>query len=572
MTSIAQSFSVASIISKYKYQLVVLIFGIILFLPNLGGVHLFDWDEINFAEAAREMIQTGDYMTVRIDYHPFHEKPPVFIWMQVVSMKLFGVSEFAARLPNAIIGIITLLVLFNIGKKLFDERFGLIWAVAYCGSFLPHFYFKSGIIDPTFNLFMFLGVYYISEMYFDRQFIKPDALKSKYKNIIFAGLAVMCAVLTKGPVGYLLPTVSWFVFHIIKRKQVALPWREFLIYTAIAMIPSMAWYTVILAFSGANVVDDFLMYQIRLLTTRDAGHGGPIYYHLMILLIGCFPSSIIMLRGFISEKIDNHRQNNFKIWNIILLSVVVIIFSLVETKIVHYSSLAYFPITFLAAYSIHRILSGDKVWKKSTNWLLGIFGFLWAALLIAVPVLLMNIDKFLDKITDVFTHGLLQTHVQFSGFELSAGIVLLVGMIVSIYFFIKQQLLKGVMFLYGSVAFSIFLILPLLAPKIEPFTQGAPIAFYQQLQNKDCYVEALGFKSYAPYFYNQRKYENSSAYMNLEEGDFEKFLMKGNIKKDAYFVCKINKDKEYTDSTDLKILYTKNGFVFMKREAKKNLQ
>src|SRR5210317_1808862 len=90
----------------------IVLFSALLFIPFLGNVHLFDWDEINFAESAREMIITGDYLNVRVNYELFWEKPPLFIWMQVASMKLFGINEFAARFPNAIVGIITLLVLF----------------------------------------------------------------------------------------------------------------------------------------------------------------------------------------------------------------------------------------------------------------------------------------------------------------------------------------------------------------------------------------------------------------------------------------------------------------------------
>src|SRR4028119_491411 len=89
----------------------------LLFLPFLGQVHLFDWDEINFAECAREMIVSNDYLRMQIDYIPFYEKPPLFIWMQVFSMKLFGVGEYAARLLNAIIGIATLLTLYWQGSS-----------------------------------------------------------------------------------------------------------------------------------------------------------------------------------------------------------------------------------------------------------------------------------------------------------------------------------------------------------------------------------------------------------------------------------------------------------------------
>ena len=65
---------------------------ILLFVPFLGRVHLFDWDEINFAECAREMVTSGNYSTVTIDYLPFWEKPPLFIWMQAISMKIFGIN------------------------------------------------------------------------------------------------------------------------------------------------------------------------------------------------------------------------------------------------------------------------------------------------------------------------------------------------------------------------------------------------------------------------------------------------------------------------------------------------
>ena len=143
---------------NFMHQLLIVIIGALFFVPYLGSVNLFDWDEINFAEAAREMIVTEDYLNVRIDFEPFHEKPPLFIWIQVISMNVFGINEFAARFPNAIIGIITLLVIYNISNRLFDEHFALFWVLTYLGSILPHFYFKTAIIDPLFNLFMFLGI------------------------------------------------------------------------------------------------------------------------------------------------------------------------------------------------------------------------------------------------------------------------------------------------------------------------------------------------------------------------------------------------------------------------------
>ena len=111
---------------KHKHILIILL-GIFLFVPFLGRVHLFDWDEINFAECAREMMVMKDYLRAYLDYLPFWEKPPLFFWMQIASMMIFGVNEFASRFPNAICGIFTLIVVFSIGKKVLGERFGILW-------------------------------------------------------------------------------------------------------------------------------------------------------------------------------------------------------------------------------------------------------------------------------------------------------------------------------------------------------------------------------------------------------------------------------------------------------------
>src|SRR6188474_3082057 len=105
----------------------IFIVASLLFFPFLGQVHLFDWDEINFAECAREMIVTKDYLRMQIDFQPFYEKPPLFIWLQVLSMKVFGVNEFAARFPNALAGLVTLLSLFYIGKKVVNEKMAIWW-------------------------------------------------------------------------------------------------------------------------------------------------------------------------------------------------------------------------------------------------------------------------------------------------------------------------------------------------------------------------------------------------------------------------------------------------------------
>ena len=128
-----------------------------------------------------------------------------------MSMHLFGINEFAARFPNALFGIISLLTFYIIGRKIIDERFGFIWAISYLGSFLPHLYFKSGIIDPVFNYFIFMGIYFLFKEVSDK------TEKKRMGNVLLSGIFIGLANLTKGPVGLLIFLLVLTTYWIIVR-------------------------------------------------------------------------------------------------------------------------------------------------------------------------------------------------------------------------------------------------------------------------------------------------------------------------------------------------------------------
>ena len=91
------------IVQEHNHKLIsflIAMIAIVIFIPLIGICPLFDWDEINFAECAREMVISKNYSQVQLYYQAFWEKPPLFIWMQALSMNLFGVNEFAARFPK----------------------------------------------------------------------------------------------------------------------------------------------------------------------------------------------------------------------------------------------------------------------------------------------------------------------------------------------------------------------------------------------------------------------------------------------------------------------------------------
>ena len=287
-------------------EVVIVVLAALFFLPGLGSVHLFDWDEINFAESAREMLVTGDWLNVQVNFTSFWEKPPLFIWMQALSMKLFGVNEMAARLPNAICGMITLVVLFRIGLRWRSYQLGLLWTLLYACSFFPFFYFKSGIIDPWFNLFIFLGVYYFV------RFTAPINRDNKTGQVVLSALFLGLAILTKGPVGFLIFLLTFCCYLVAVRFRLRFRWYQVLLFFLVLALVGGLWFILQILSGNLTVIQDFIIYQIRLFQTQDAGHGGFSLYHFVMILIGVFPAAWLALPVFKPAIYRSESDRNMK--------------------------------------------------------------------------------------------------------------------------------------------------------------------------------------------------------------------------------------------------------------------
>ncbi|MEM6768499.1 MAG: glycosyltransferase family 39 protein, partial [Bacteroidota bacterium] len=273
--------------------------GALFFLPFLGNVHLFDWDEINFAEISREMILLQDYLRIYVNFEPFWQKPPLFFWLQVLSMKLWGINEYAARFPNAICGVVTLPILYCIGKQLYSRTFGWLWVGAYVGSILPHLYFKSGIIDPWFNLFIFLGLYFLIIYYWKKHEMAQDKFTlAPYTYLLLGGFILGMAILTKGPAAYLIVGLVLAVYWVREKFRFFISVPEFILFSVMCTLVSLAWFGLETWKNGPSFSIAFIRYNWELFSTHSAGHKGFPGYHFVVLLIGCFPASIYALRSF----------------------------------------------------------------------------------------------------------------------------------------------------------------------------------------------------------------------------------------------------------------------------------
>ncbi|MBI3822627.1 MAG: glycosyltransferase family 39 protein [Planctomycetes bacterium] len=263
----------------------VLLIGIsaILFFLNLGGATLWDIDEGRNSECAFEMMESGNWIVPTFNSQLRAHKPALLYWLQILSYSLFGVNEFAARLPSALAALGTVLLAYELARSMFTRTTGLL----------------AGVIAATTP--MLCGA---------ARFANPDALLNFCTvltlTIFWLGLAERrwwwfallggasgLAVLAKGPVGLLLPGAIVTAFLLWERRW-GVAWdRRWLLAFWSFVIVALPWY----AWVGIETKGEFLKAFLwthnieRGTDTMENHHGFPGYY-LVVLLVGTAPWSI----------------------------------------------------------------------------------------------------------------------------------------------------------------------------------------------------------------------------------------------------------------------------------------
>ena len=340
--------------------------AILFFVPFLGGIHLFDRAEIVLAESAREMLATGKWLYPQVDFQPFLEIPPFFMWLQAISMKIFGVNEFAARFPNALCGVVTLLLVYRIGLRLHDRLFAWLWVLAWLGSFLPHFYFRTGLVDPWFNLLVFGSLYGFIE--FRWQFLTRNGARSwyqKYGWLWLGGFLLGLAVLFKGPTAYLIIMLVLGLYWARYRFRGKGYLKHLLYFSANALVVVGIWLGLEMWWYGTDFADAFFRYQSRHLFSNDTSGGGFYGANALMLLVGCFPASILAIPNLWGDRQSEDellesdtlaacQRSDLATWMHLFFWVVLGLFFFVKTPALHYSSLCFFPLTYLGTVTVWR--------------------------------------------------------------------------------------------------------------------------------------------------------------------------------------------------------------------------
>lgn len=314
-------------------------------LYKLGSGSLASWDEALYASVAKEIVRGGDWFHLRLDDQLWFDKPPLGIWMTAFFYKLFGVNEFSARFFSALCGAGTVIMTYFLGRQLLNRWTGFIGALVLLSS--SHFilFARFGMLDAPLTFFMTLALY----------FFWLGQGKNRY--LIFSGIAIGLAVMTKSFAAFLVFPVIWGYACFSGRLDV-LGRSSYWIGVMIAVAIALPWnlYELIAhhdLFMNSAVTQHVFARTFRALD----GHEGNWYFYIRVLVNKYHPWVLpaVVTAPFFLFKTLRDRGNKEILFLTVWMFAIFGSVTLIRTKLSWYLLPAYPALSLSVAYALSRL-------------------------------------------------------------------------------------------------------------------------------------------------------------------------------------------------------------------------
>ncbi len=339
-------------------DLLYLLFGLLgFYLLFLGAHHLLTPDEARYTEVSREMLANHSFWIPWLNGVPFFDKPTLFYWLQISAMSIFGVNEWAARLWTAVLGVSGCLLVYAVGRVLYDRLTGIISAVILATSLVYFLMSHYANIDLTIAVLISaaIGFFLMANQY--------PLGKLRSRLILFSYVMAGFAVLTKGLIGILFPTMiigTW----IMLTKQWFLLKRMHLLWGAlIVILINLPWLIVAQIKHHEFWYYYFYIQQIGRFISTDFNDKQPFWFYLPVILLGMLPWSFFLLQA-LAQKIRSICQHYVAHFNDLYLLLwpllIMVFFSIPRSKTLGYILPVFPPLAIIVGYYIRQIWNCDN--------------------------------------------------------------------------------------------------------------------------------------------------------------------------------------------------------------------
>lgn len=516
---------------RNSYFIIIILFAALVYGYNLGNTPLIDPDEPRYAEAAREMLQTGDFIVPHFNYEPRFDKPILFYWLEAASMKTFGVGEFAARLPSALAGVGMVAIAFLLGNI---QGLGVLASLITFSTLQIISLSRMAITDMVLCFFISATIAFFYLGYANRHkhkrefaFKKRSGSRWLISSFICMGLGVLC----KGPIVailailVILPFLWWQkdIKNFVSDTKGDLAAGIFL-FLAI----TLPWYLSIhFATDGEFTRQFFIEHNFNRFAEVTNNHDGPWWFYLPTVLIGFMPWTVFLIQALFNVEVftDPYKPNQGKIpqllpifclwWAIVVLA----FFTFSSTKLITYILPIYLPLAVIVAKWWSIKFQIDKFNNfKNMDALVGLV-FL---LVIAIAGLFLGITQ-VEKLTESINISLFMPIVAITAIIATSACIAMTAIlqrpIVSFTFVISSMIISyiiGLQFIYQPVVTAsqsgikeFAKAIPQDARLLTYNTAKPSIVFYSErrvrIRGKEKFLEAMKNNNRTRYFITKEK-------------------------------------------------------------------
>ncbi len=247
-------------------------------------------DEGRYAEIAREMAVSGDWVTPRMNGYKYFEKPALQYWATAAAYNIFGINEWTSRLWAALTGFAGILLVGYTGLRLYGRETGLYAAAVSASSFLYVFISQANTLDMGLTFFLTAAICSFVLAQFDGQ---TD--RGRRTWMLAAWTAAALAVLSKGLIGLLLPGGALFFYILIQRDWRRIPMLHPLKGLALFLAVAAPWFVVVSLRNPEFFQFFFIQEHFERFLTKDHGRYQPAWYFIPVLVGGMVPWTLALL-------------------------------------------------------------------------------------------------------------------------------------------------------------------------------------------------------------------------------------------------------------------------------------
>ena len=322
-----------------KYWLMLFMAAAVLLFAGNGSLLVTDSVESNYALTAKEMVLSGDWLSPQIYGHYWYDKPIFFYWLTALAYKMFGFTEFASRFFPALFGLGGLALAAWGGSKLNNERSGFCSALVLLSSVEFFLISKSVITDAVLFFFFSATLLFFYLGYRDG--------KASYWYIMYA--AAGFSVLTKGPIGVLLPGLIITLFLLWQRDWRVLKRMHLASGTLLCLAVAVPWYAAMYSLHGSDFINTFFgTHNFLRATVSEHPRDDVFYYYALVNLLALFPwSGLVPWTVYKWQQAGRPKLTEQQRFLLLWALVVFVFFQCMATKYLTYTYPLLFPASLL---------------------------------------------------------------------------------------------------------------------------------------------------------------------------------------------------------------------------------